>query len=412
MVIMFRAGLKYIMSCAFLAVIAGCSTNQDVVYNSYEGLVMAGYQGWFNAEGDGFDRGFYHYKGRDGFKPGSATVDLWPDVSEYAKTYPTPFKMPDGSVANVFSSADYSTVDLHFKWMKQYGLDGVFMQRFVSEIKRDGSRRHFNTVFDHAMRSARKYNRAIAVMYDLSGMNKNDADFIISDMASLEKKYHLFDRKSVPNYLYHNGKPLVAVWGVGFNDGRKYDVVDASVIVKGLIAKGFSVMVGVPTNWRTLDGDTEDDARLHNLIRECDIVMPWFVGRYDESKYDSYKPLIKADMEWCEHNHVDYAPLIYPGFAWRNMNGENSFFVPRNEGRFFQKQIDGAIELGAKMLYVAMFDEIDEGTAIFKCSKTVPMPEKGTEFVPIDSAISSDHYLKAAGKASYILKKRVAMHNR
>ena len=29
-------------------------------YNSYKGLVMAGYQGWFNAPDDGANRGWYH----------------------------------------------------------------------------------------------------------------------------------------------------------------------------------------------------------------------------------------------------------------------------------------------------------------------------------------------------------------
>ena len=79
--------------CSLL--LAGCTSKRKAVasYDSYRGLVMAGYQGWFNAEGDSAGRGYYHYKGHDGFRPGSASVDMWPDVSEYEKTYPTEFRM-------------------------------------------------------------------------------------------------------------------------------------------------------------------------------------------------------------------------------------------------------------------------------------------------------------------------------
>jgi len=103
---------------------------EKTMYKSYKGLVMAGYQGWFRADGDGTNRGWGHY-GRDGkFDYGHNTIDFWPDVSEYKKTYKTSFTYPDGRPAEVFSSVDKSTTDLHFKWMKEYGLDGVFMQRF------------------------------------------------------------------------------------------------------------------------------------------------------------------------------------------------------------------------------------------------------------------------------------------
>ena len=60
-------------------------------YDSYKGLAMAGYQGWFSAPGDGSDRGWYHYQGKEGFRPGSCKVDMWPDVTEYDKVYKTEF---------------------------------------------------------------------------------------------------------------------------------------------------------------------------------------------------------------------------------------------------------------------------------------------------------------------------------
>jgi hypothetical protein len=45
-------------------------------FDSYKGLVMAGYQGWFNTPEDGASRDWKHYQGKQGFKPGSCNIDL------------------------------------------------------------------------------------------------------------------------------------------------------------------------------------------------------------------------------------------------------------------------------------------------------------------------------------------------
>lgn len=84
-------------------------------YPTYRGLVMAGYQGWFNTPNDGDNRGWNHLgKGND-MKPGSCNIDLWPDISEYSKTYKTGFHFANGENATIFSSRDESTVFTHFR---------------------------------------------------------------------------------------------------------------------------------------------------------------------------------------------------------------------------------------------------------------------------------------------------------
>ena len=367
---------------------------------------MAGYQGWFSTPEDGGQRGWYHYRGSDGFKPGSASIDLWPDISEYTKTYESPFTFEDGSNAKLFSSRDASTVDTHFRWMQEYGLDGVFMQRFVSEIKRPLSKAHLDTVLRNAMISAQRWGRAISIMYDLSGMHPGDEQLVLNDIQELAKHYDIFNHKKCPSYLYHNGKPLISVWGVGFSDGRKYSLDNCNSIIDGLKKLGFSIMIGVPTHWRELSQDAINDSRLHQIIRKCDIVMPWFVGRYNESTFESFKSLISSDIEWARENNIDYAPLCYPGFSWHNMHYPNKDLteVPRNKGAFFSKQIDFCLNSGAKMLYIAMFDEIDEGTAIFKISHRVPVPTEGSRFVPLEDGLDSGYYMHLAGEAARRLK--------
>ena len=62
------------------------SNDNDYMYSSYKGLVMTGYQGWFSAEGDEANRGWYHYQKDGEFAPNRSTIDFWPDVSDYTKT--------------------------------------------------------------------------------------------------------------------------------------------------------------------------------------------------------------------------------------------------------------------------------------------------------------------------------------
>ena len=374
-------------------------------YDSYNGLIMAGYQGWFSAPGDGSDRGWYHYTGKNGFRPGSCSIDMWPDVSEYDKVYKTDFVFEDGRPAFVMSHYDQSTVDTHFRWMREYGVDGVFVQRFITEIKRPKSYNQLNKVFKSAINAANRNNRAISVMYDLSGMVPGDEKVLLDDIDKICAEYDIKSREKNTSYLFHNGKPLVAVWGVGFSGNRRYGLKEAETIIDELTKRGFSVLLGVPTHWRELTNDAQNDAELHRLIRKCDIVMPWFVGRYNEESFVSnFEEIVKKDIAWCEKNKVDYAPLAFPGFTWENMH-PGSTPIPRNDGSFYWTQLSSHIKNGAKMIYVAMFDEIDEGTAIFKCATEVPAGE--SYFLPLDKKTGSDYYLKLTGTASKMLKKEI-----
>lgn len=366
-------------------------------YSSYKGLVMCGYQGWFSTPDDGSNRGWGHLGRGGGFKPGSCNIDLWPDVTEYQKTYKTNFKLADSTYAYIFSSRDESTTDLHFRWMKKYGIDGVFMQRFVAEVKRERGKNHFDRVLESAMTAAKKYDRAICIMYDLSGMLPGDEQVLLKDFDELTSKYNLFSREACPTYLYHNGKPLVTIWGVGFNDRRAYGLKEAEIIINTLKSKGFSVMLGVPTYWREFGNDTQKDPKLHEIIKKCDIIMPWFVGRYNETSFTAFKSVVPKDIEWCKSNKVDYAPLVFAGFSWRNMNGPKATQIPRNKGAFIWKQVVNCMESGAEMIYVAMFDEMDEGTAIFKITNNPPVG--ASKFVTYEG-LPSDFYLKLVGKAA------------
>ncbi|MBM4104593.1 MAG: xylosidase [Planctomycetes bacterium] len=383
------------------------------IYPSYKGLIMAGYQGWFIVE----NGTIYTDQAR-------ARLDIWPDVSEYEKTYPTGFKMSDGSTAKFFNSGDKGTIDLHFKWMKEYGVDGVFMQRFFSRTRNPKLDDVSVQILKHAFEAASKNKRAIALMYDLSGLRRSgeDCSSVIEDWKFLVDSLRITNQEGTNTYLHHNGKPLVAIWGLGFPD-RSYNIRKIGVLKLIDFLKndpeygGCSIMVGVPTYWRDLKIDCLPDPYLHEIIKKSDVVMPWMVQRFTSVLYyemDRYRDMIVNDMKWCKEYHIDYAPCVTPGFSWHNLSRNSSRIelkpvgsIPRLGGKFYWQQFYTAIHAGANMIYVAMFDEVNEGTAIFKCTDTPPVSDIA-KFITMDG-MPSDHYLWLTGKASKMLRNEIPM---
>ena len=196
----------------------------EVRADSLKGKVMCGYQGWFAAEGDGSNRGWTHYGSERMFQKGMCTFDLWPDLSEFGadEKFPTPLKHRNGNTAYLFSSYNPKTVDRHFRWMSEYGIDGVFVQRFGVSLKSKEKLRHRNQVTNHVQSAANGHGRTWAVMYDLSGLQPGEIESVImEDWKTLSKQMKIHED---PRYQHHNGKPVIAIWGIGFNDGRRYSL--------------------------------------------------------------------------------------------------------------------------------------------------------------------------------------------
>jgi hypothetical protein len=376
------------------------------------GKVVCGYQGWFTAPGDGSGRGWRHYPARGGFKPGSCGIDLWPDVSELDddEKYATPFRHRDGRVAYVFSSHNRKTVLRHFRWMEEYGIDGVFVQRFGVETVRPLDLRHCNAVLAHCREGANRHGRCYAVMYDLSGLPAGGTRHVVEDWKLLVQKMRLGKDPRDDAYLRHAGRPVVAVWGVGFK-GRRYTLAECERLVEFLKDDreygGCTVLLGVPTGWRALDADSVKDKALHRVIGKADIVSPWSVGRYrsPEGVAEHARERWKKDLEWCRAEGKDYLPVLFPGFSWHNRRPEDPLdAIPRLKGRFLWRQYVEAKGAGATMLYQAMFDEMDEGTAVFKCTGDPPVGK--SRFLGLEG-LPSDHYLWLTGMGGKLLRGEV-----
>lgn len=389
------------------------TVSKGVDVTTLYGKVMCGYQGWFGAPGDGNSgQKWRHWTKTDGpMADGNAKVDLWPDVSELtpAERFKTNFKLPSGKPAEVFSSFNRLTVLRHFQWMKDYGIDGVFVQRFIHGLQNPYNLKQNNTVLANCREGANTYGRTYAVMYDLSGLPAGHINDVINDWRELRKQMKITDD---PAYLHHHGKPVVAVWGVGFSD-RKYTLDECRHLVEFLKkdpdAGGCVVMLGVPAHWRELDGDAVQDPKLLDVIKEADVISPWTVGRYSniEGAELYAEKQLTSDEAWCKKYNLDYMPVVFPGFSWHNMYGGPVNQIPRQHGQFLWSQFCDVKRANATMVYVAMFDEVDEGTAIFKCINDVPVGEK-SHFVTFEG-LPSDYYLKLVGKGTKLIRGEIPL---
>jgi hypothetical protein len=328
------------------------SQKQEVVYDetgchctSYNGLVMAGYQGWFSCPADPVNAGWFHYPHNNQVGQGNINIDFWPDMTEYEKKYKaSDFVHPDSTQAYLFSSADSSTVDLHFRWMKEHGIDGVFVQRFVSQTVGGSGKIRVNTVLKHALKAAKKYDRAIAVMYDGGISNETDFNRISSDWKEIVADFKLFDPVENPTFLRHNGKPVFSLWGYGVsNRGFNPDWFEALCdSIKHETAKKVSVMIGTPYYWREQISDCVTNTHYHASLKKwVDIISPWAVGRYrSNNAVSKISQTVAADLAWCNKRCITYVPVVFPGFSWQNMKGgDNNPYddYPRESDNFLWK---------------------------------------------------------------------------
>jgi hypothetical protein len=377
------------------------------------GKVLCGYQGWFRTPGDGTESGWQHYSNAKAFEPGVCAIDLWPDVRELpaADRFPTAFRHPDGSVAEVFSSVRPTTVAVHFRWMRDYGIDGVFVQRFAVDARSARRRASMDTVLDSCRAAAAETGRCWALMYDLTGLRTGAKETVLADWKHLQDQFRLTDSAANPAYLRHRGKPLVALWGLGFSD-RPPMLDDWRALIDFFKTEaatgGCSLMLGVPAYWRTLDRDCIADPEFHKTLAAADVISPWTVGRYrSPPAATAYaRDTLAADIEWCRARGIDCLPVIFPGFSWHNLSASRGQSapvnaIPRLGGRFFWSQCRQFRNADAQMFYVAMFDELDEGTAIFKCRHDPPTGK--SQFVA-EPEINNDHYLWLAGSAARMLR--------
>src|SRR5947209_1440955 len=332
---------------------------------------------------------------------------MWPDVAEYAPDdlCEVPgLKMPDGSPARLYSANRKGPVLLHAKGMRQYGLDGVFLSRFVGEAASPARSRHVNQVLANVREGCHREGRVWAMMLDLSTGRNASTTMVMNDWKFLCDKVKVRDDS---RYLRHRGKPVVLLWGLGFKDrpwtpGQGEELV---AFFKSDPAYGGVYLVGgVDPHWRTLRGASRPEAAWAKVYRSFDAISPWDAGRYrDDASMDRVRQAVwEGDLAELRALGKGYMPTAFPGFSWDNLRQTppGKTMIVRRKGEFYWRQFAIFKTLGIRTVFVGMFDEVDEGTAIYKIANVVPV---GSYFVT-NEGLPSDWYLKLTGMASKMIR--------
>ena len=138
------------------------------------------------------------------------------------------------------------------------------------------------------------------------------------------------------------------------------------------------------------------------------MLSPWTVGRFaDDAGADAYRATLEADLAAVTAAGKRYLPVVFPGFSWHNLDGGPVNQIPRRGGAFYWRQVWNAVGAGATMMKTAMFDEVDEGTAMFKLAPSAAELPAGATLLPLDAdggALPSDFYLRLGGAATAMLR--------
>lgn len=416
------AVLFFAIAISGIATAASCQTRTTaasvVDRTTLTGKLIVGYQGWFSCPKDSAGKGEW----RHWLRQDHVTVDMLPDVSELDKSElcVTPWIDRNGNPVYLYSAQNSASVDRHFAWMQQYGIEGAALQRFAQELVSPTRTPELDTVLRNVRNSAERHGRSFYLEYDLTGVqDEQGVNAVIEDWSAQEKAGLV---KS-PAYQHHKNRPVLEVFGIGFS-GRYMSAPLAKELIERLRESsepfgGITLIGGVPAGWRTLTNKSDNDVSWSTVYRGLDVISPWTVGHYrTEAEADAFRRnFIEPDMALAKRLNIEYMPVIFPGFSWHNLSeargdGDRALNqIPRDCGRFYWRQVHNVVDAGSTMVFNAMFDEVDEGTAMFKIVPDHRDLPSAPPFVSLDEdgcKLPSDWYLRLAGAAGRAVKTRHA----
>ncbi len=197
-------------------------------------------------------------------------------MRQFSHGYPTAFaNFGNGRPANLFSSYDDQTVQTHFRWMAENNLDTAALQRFDPNGGEGPTR---NVMATKVMKAAEMYSRKFYIMYDISGWTTMQNEIKADWTNVIGAQLHITNS---PMYAMQNGKPVVCIWGMGFNDSNHpFDAPTCLDVINWFKGQSCYVMQsgGVPTHWRD-EKQRFPQAIFSSAYSAFNMISPWMVGR-------------------------------------------------------------------------------------------------------------------------------------
>jgi hypothetical protein len=384
--------------------------------------ILVGYQGWFAFPGDGapINKWKHWFETEASPSVNDLTVDMYPSMDEYDAadlTDDSPFTMKDGTKAKFFSSVKPGVVRKHFEWMRDYGISGAFHMRFLTNLDIPSNKLWKTLVLRNVRDAAESTGRVFAVSYNLAGCDNQALDWIKDDWMDLVDNERII---SSGRYLKHNGLPVLRIYGIGFKEVNVDDTAKLADLIQWFQSKAETkyrafVIGGVPSRWRSGIMDARPNKDWQKIYKSLNGIHPWHVGRWTNVKQGQiyYKNIIKKDASTCVKSNQVYIPSMWPGLSWHNLKSGavpqppiNS--IPRSGGALMWDQAyQYAADINIKTIWMANFDEVDEGTAIFKVAKDKnEVPAQG-DWLTLDADgkdLPRDWYLRLCGEAQKMLE--------
>lgn len=387
-------------------------------YSEFTGKSVAGYQAWFKTGTTA--TGWVHWSSGTPPAQYKTNFEIYPDVSEYldADLAPTALaNLGNNQPSKLFNSPNQGVIDTHFKWMKEYGIDGAAVQLFITNIG-NAIIKSPASVANKIKESAESNQRIFYICYDISGGNVDtwDDTIIFDWVYNVEQN----DLTKSDAYAKVGNKPIVQLWGPGFAGGNHPgNAAETIALIQFLQSRGCYVIGGTPTRWRTGTRDSKGTAQTSTIpgdkenylpvYESYDMISPWMPGRI-RTNTDSdtiLNSVMVPDKTFCDAKNIGYMPVLFPGFAWSQWNDGVVNHTPRNAGSFMWRQATNIKSLGVTSMYFAMFDEYDEGTAIMKNAtdwSTIPTDQYFLTSSADGIWLSSDFQLRVSGASIEVLK--------